>query len=59
MKRRRAGQRAEQRMATARLNLRLPSELMARLQDRAAQEERSVSQLARLLLRRALDLDSK
>jgi hypothetical protein len=32
---------------------------MARLQAKAAQEERTVSQLARLLLRRALEMDSK
>ena len=53
MKRRRVGER-ERRAQTARLNLRLPKDLMTRLQERAAREERSVSQLARVLLGRAL-----
>jgi predicted DNA-binding protein len=39
----------------ARLAMRVPSELMERLQEAARRDERTVPQLVRLILRRALD----
>jgi len=39
----------------ARLAMRLPAALMERLQEAARRDERTVPQLVRLILRRALD----
>jgi hypothetical protein len=49
----RAGQ-GERPAKEARLNLRLPMDLLAEVEERAASEERTVSQLVRILLRQAL-----
>ena len=38
----------------ARLNLRIPVDLLADIEQRAAREERTVRQLVRILLRQAL-----
>jgi len=43
----------------ARLAMRVPSELMERLQEAARRDERTVPQLVRLILRRALDESGK
>ncbi len=54
MKRKRMGRPAGREM-DARLAMRIPSDLMDRLREAARRDERTVPQLVRIILRRALE----